>query len=86
MAQAGIIFAVRAIQIEYIKPALFNQLLQVSAEAKNLKRASLEFAQKITHDDRLLVTADVRIACLDVESMKPKAIPDYLLRHFTHEY
>lgn len=86
MAQAGIIFAVRSLQIEYIKPARFNQLLQVSAETKNLKKASLEFAQKITHDEQLLVTADVRIACLDVNSMKPKAIPDFLLEHIAHEY
>lgn len=86
MAEAGIIFAVRSLQIEYVKSARFNQLLQVSADVKNLKKASLEFAQQITHDDRVLVTADVRIACLDVNSMKPKAIPDFLIQHFTHEY
>ena len=84
--QAGIIFAVRSLQIEYVKPALFNQLLQVSAEVKNIKKASLEFTQQITHDDKLLVAADVRIACLDVNTMKPKAIPDFLLEHIAHEY
>lgn len=86
MAESGIIFAVRSLQIEYIKSARFNQLLQVSADVNNLKKASLEFAQHITHDDQLLVTADVRIACLDVNTMKPKAIPDFLLQHFSHEY
>ncbi len=86
MTEAGIIFAVRSLRIEYIKSARFNQMLTASAEVKNLKKASLEFSQQITHDDRLLVTADVRIACLDVNTMKPKAIPDFLLEHIAHEY
>jgi acyl-CoA thioester hydrolase len=86
MTEAGIIFAVRSLQIDYIKPARFNQLLQVSAEIKQLKKASLEFAQQITHDDQLLVTADVRIACLDINTLKPKAIPENLLEQLKHEY
>ncbi len=91
MVNEGIIFAVRSLQIEYIKPAHFNHLLQVSAEIKNTKKASLEFSQKITHDNNLLVTSEVRIACLDVITMKPRAIPQNLLEQFnleqkTHEY
>jgi acyl-CoA thioester hydrolase len=91
MVNEGIIFAVRSLQIEYIKPARFNHLLQVSAEIKNTKKASLEFSQKITHDNNLLVTSEVRIACLDVITMKPRAIPQNLLEQFnleqkTHEY
>jgi acyl-CoA thioester hydrolase len=86
MTKAGVIFAVRSLQIEYIKSARFNQMVQVSAKITNFKKASLEFAQQITHDEQLLVTADVRIACLDVDTMKPKAIPDYLLEQLKHEY
>ena len=86
MTNAGVIFAVRSLQIEYINSARFNQMVQVSAKIKNIKKASLEFAQQITHDEQLLVTADVRIACLDVDTMKPKAIPDYLLEQLKHEY
>jgi acyl-CoA thioester hydrolase len=82
MINEGIIFAVRSLQIDYRKPASFNQLLQVSAEIKLLKKASLEFFQQITHDNNLLVSSDVRIACLDVNTMKPKAIPQNLLEQF----
>ncbi|MDA1343785.1 MAG: tol-pal system-associated acyl-CoA thioesterase [Proteobacteria bacterium] len=85
MENEGIIFAVRSLQIDYLKPARFNQLLQVSAEIKNIKKASLEFLQKITHDNNLLVTSEVRIACLDVITMKPKAIPHNLLEQFNLE-
>ena len=83
MIHEGIIFAVRSINVEYIKPAKFNQLLQISAETTQIKKASLEFFQQITHHDQLLVTSNVRIACLDVNTMKPKAIPDHLIRAFS---
>lgn len=83
MTNEGIVFAVRSLSIEYLKPARFNQLLQISAEIKQQKKASLEFFQQITHHDQLLVTSNVRIACLDVNTMKPKAIPDHLIRAFS---
>jgi acyl-CoA thioester hydrolase len=79
MASEGIVFAVRSINVEYLKPARFNQLLHVSAEITFTKKVSLEFKQQITHHDQLLVTGDVRIACLDVKTLKPKAIPQILL-------
>jgi acyl-CoA thioester hydrolase len=79
MAVDGIVFAVRAINVEYLKPARFNQLLKVSAEIKQIKKASLEFFQQITHHDQLLATSEVRIACLDINTLKPKAIPQKLI-------
>lgn len=81
MVSEGIVFAVRSLAVDYRKPALFNQLLQVSAEIKTIKKASLEFSQQISHNDTVLVTGDVRIACVDVNTMKPKAIPQNLLEH-----
>lgn len=86
IAKENIIFAVRSLTIDYIKPARFNQLLQISAEIKHLKKASLEFSQKITHDSQLLVAGNVRIACLDIQTLKPKAIPENILEQFKHEH
>lgn len=84
MTNAGVVFAVRSLAVEYLKPARFNQLLQVHTEITTIKKASLEFAQQITHNNNLLVTGDVRIACVDVSTMKPKAIPGDLLKAFKH--
>ncbi|WP_411727521.1 tol-pal system-associated acyl-CoA thioesterase [Methyloglobulus sp.] len=86
MVNEGIVFAVRSLTVEYIKPARFNQLLQVSADIKHIKKASLEFVQHITRDNEILVTGEVRIACIDVKTLKPKAIPENLLEQFKHEY
>jgi acyl-CoA thioester hydrolase len=85
-ANDGIIFAVRSVQVDYLRPALFNKLLQVSADVTEIKKASLTFNQQINHDGNVLCTGIIRIACLDAHTLRPKAIPEYLLESLTHEY
>ncbi len=75
----GIIFAVRSVTVDYLKPARFNELLQVTAQITLVKPASLVFEQQIIRGDDLLSKATVRIACLDTRYMRPKIIPEELL-------
>jgi acyl-CoA thioester hydrolase len=79
IANDGILFAVRSVQVDYLRPARFNELLQVSAELTLIKKASLTFEQIITRGDDVLCKSEIRIACLDASSMRPKAIPENLL-------
>ncbi|MCX7095157.1 MAG: tol-pal system-associated acyl-CoA thioesterase [Methylobacter sp.] len=79
-ANEGVIFVVRSIQVDYLMPARFNELLQVSAKISLAKKASLIFEQIITRGDDVLCTGSVRIACLDAQTMRPKAIPETLFR------
>ncbi|MCI0668638.1 MAG: tol-pal system-associated acyl-CoA thioesterase [Methylococcaceae bacterium] len=77
----GLVFAVRSVQVDYLRPALFNDELLVSAEVRNLKRASVEFNQEITRcrfdsEPELLSRAVVRIVSLDIETFTPITIPD----------
>jgi acyl-CoA thioester hydrolase len=76
---AGIIFVVRSLQIDYLRPALFNDFLQVSAVVIESKKASFTFSQHLNRGDEVLSSGVVRIACLDADTLRPKAIPDYLL-------
>lgn len=85
-ATAKVIFVVRSVQIDYISPARFNELIQVSAKIIETKKASLTFEQTITRGDDVLCRGTVRIACLDSETMRPKAIPEPLLEQLTNEY
>ncbi len=83
-AKDGVIFAVRSVQVDYLRPALFNNLLQVSADITKIKKASLTFSQQINRDGELLLcTGIIRIACLDADTLRPKAIPEYLLESLT---
>jgi len=79
IADEGIIFVVRAVQVEFLIPARFNEQLQVSARVGQAKKASLIFEQQIKRGDEVLCEGSIRIACVDAKSMRPKAIPEKLL-------
>lgn len=81
----GIIFVVRSIQVDYLIPARFNEQLQVSADLSLIKKASFDFEQQITRGDEVLCRGMVRIACLDVQTMRPKAIPENIQEQLKNE-
>lgn len=77
----NILFAVRSINVNYHKPARFNELLQVTAKVIEFKKASMLFQQTILRqsDQQLLCDGSVRIASLQADSFKPCAIPRVIL-------
>jgi acyl-CoA thioester hydrolase len=82
----GVAFAVRAIQVDYLKPAKFNDELLVTTEVVEVKRASLIFHQMIVraHSKHEIINkAIIKIACLDAQSMKVKSIPTLMIEQLT---
>lgn len=77
--ELGILFVLRSMQIDYLRPARFNDLLQASAAVGEVKKASLMFSQTITRGDELLVTANVHAVCVTADTLRPCAIPQALL-------
>ena len=76
--QHDLIFAVRSAQVEYRKPARFNQLLNVSAAIANTGKASLTFKQKITpaeDNNVVLCEGQIRIVSLSASTFTPKPLP-----------
>ncbi|WP_088331919.1 tol-pal system-associated acyl-CoA thioesterase [Lacimicrobium sp. SS2-24] len=73
-------FVVKHLEIDYLAAARFNELLAVESTLALVRRASLVFEQRIyNHNNRLLVTAQVKVACVDLRSMKARPIPDFVL-------
>ncbi len=68
-------FVVRSANAKYHRPALLDDILTVSAHVTELKRASLTMAQCVYRHDQLLVSADVEVACVNKDTLKPMAIP-----------
>lgn len=66
-------FAVRAMTIDFLKPARMDDLLTVETSPVSVGGASLELEQRITRGAELLVSARVRIAC--VADGRPARIP-----------
>ena len=84
--QDGLIFAVRSVHVEYVKPAKFNELLDVSVAISKSGKASVTFEQSICQAEgqkQLLCTGLVKVACLNSETFKPKAIPEKISREIS---
>ena len=87
-ARYGILFAVKSIAADYHAPARFNDLLWVSAQLTEFRRASLNFGQALGRvgETDALCAATARIACLDAVSFRPRPMPDQLLDYIKHEF
>jgi acyl-CoA thioester hydrolase len=83
IALDNIIFVVRSVTIDYLKPARFNEQIDVSTKLIENKKISLTFEQSILRQNDLLCTGKVRIACLDAQTFKPKPIPIAILEQLT---
>ncbi len=80
-----IIFAVRKVIIDYIKPAVFNELLTVISKIIEQKKASLLFEQLIINKkEETLCQAEIQIACLNSNTMKPVSIPENIIAELDH--
>jgi acyl-CoA thioester hydrolase len=82
--EQGIIFVVVNAETQFQRPARYGDLLQVTCEIEKQTKASLIFKQDVLRagadPTELLVTGRVRVACLDAEKFRPRALPDELLR------
>ena len=72
-----LLFAVRAMQIDFLKPARLDDALAVTATLRQCRRASVIFHQEIRRGDQRLLTATVRVAALGID-FRPTAIPQSL--------
>ena len=74
----GMVFAVRAMRIDFRLPARLDDVLDVSVALRQCRRASLVIAQAIHRDGVLLLDAEVRVAALNASDFRPRAIPPSL--------
>ena len=77
-AEAGIGFVARKAACEYLKPARLDDVLSIGLEVEKLTRVRVIFRQWARRGDDLLVTGNVEIACVNMATMSPAPIPDYL--------
>jgi acyl-CoA thioester hydrolase len=87
MRNEGILFAVRSASLEYLRPARFNDLLEVGVRLCERRRASLVFGQVVSRVGDAqgpLCTGSIRIACLDAASFKSMPIPGFILKEIAH--
>ena len=81
----GVVFAVRSVNIEFLKPARFNDLIEVSLAMGKRGNASVTLAQQIRRGEETLCEAQVRVACLDAASFAPRSFPETVAARLTAE-
>ena len=82
----GVVFSVVALEAQYRRPARLDDMLSISCEPQWQGGASLTFAQRIWRDpaaEQLLVSASVRVACLDAATLKPRRLPPVIVRELS---
>jgi acyl-CoA thioester hydrolase len=74
----NLLFVVRSVEVDFLKPARFNDLLEVSADMAEIRAASLYFHQEVFRGGELLCRGKVRVVSVAAETFKPLAVPDWL--------
>jgi acyl-CoA thioester hydrolase len=68
-------FAVVSVAVDFLRPAVLNDEIIVTAELERLSGATISFKQTIIRGGARLIDASTRVACLDSGTLRPRAIP-----------
>ena len=74
-----LMFTVRAITLEFLKPARLSDNLDVSVAVGRMRKVSVELEQAVVRAGDVLCAGQVRLACVDVDTLKPRAMPETLV-------
>ena len=81
----NLVFVVRNINIDYLKPGRLDDMLHIGLEVEKLGRSQIIFRQHVRRENadaeggwEELTTASVQIVCVDFAKMKSSPIPDWL--------
>jgi len=78
-ADHGVVFVVRSIALDYLKPARFDDQLDVTVGLKDVGASRIGIAQRVRRGAEDLVTADVDLACVNTATFRPVRIPGTIL-------
>lgn len=79
-ARDRVVFVVRHVTADYLRPARYDDLLEVLCRVDELGGASLTLAQEVRLGDKVLLTARVRIACVEMTGFRPAKIPPHVMQ------
>jgi acyl-CoA thioester hydrolase len=74
-AERQLQFAVVSVAVDFLRPAVLNDEILVTAELERLSGATIVFKQTIMRGDVQLIDASARVACLDSGTLKARPIP-----------
>ena len=75
-------FVVKSINIDYVKPGKLDDLLVVETSVLEAKHFSLTFLQTVKRGEDTLCILNVKVASIDTETLRPVALPSWLVPAF----
>lgn len=67
----GFAFVVRAMQLEFLKPAKMDDVLDIVTTPQHVRGASITLAQRVRRGDDLLIDASVKVAFVSGGRARP---------------
>ncbi|MDQ2818984.1 MAG: tol-pal system-associated acyl-CoA thioesterase [Pseudomonadota bacterium] len=68
-------FVVRSVHIDYHAAARLDDHITLTLDISKLGRASVVFHQQALRGEQLLASAQVKVGCVDLATLRPRAIP-----------
>jgi acyl-CoA thioester hydrolase len=75
VAQYGLMFVVRRIKVDYLRPARLDESLTVVTEPLQVGGASLVLRQEVRNDAGTCAVLEVQLACVPPSGDKPARLP-----------
>lgn len=85
LREFGVMFVVRSLKLDYLRPALLDDMLEVTAEVADIGRSRLTLQQTVRREEELLTTGEVHLVCVSKETFKPVAVPEALRSQMLHQ-
>jgi acyl-CoA thioester hydrolase len=78
MKELGVVFVVRSLKLDYLKPAVLDDLLTVTAQLKEIGRSRVTLHQTTMRGDEVLVEGEIHLVSIALDTFKPVSVPDIL--------
>ena len=82
MTELGVMFVVRKLELNYLRPALLDDMLSVTAQLKEIGRSRITLVQTVLRGEEMMAEGEVHLVCVGAESFKPVSVPVVLSKHW----
>lgn len=78
LKEFGVMFVVRKLELNYLKPALLDDMLEVTAQTREVGRSRVTLLQNVLRGDEVLTEGEVHLVCVAADTFKPVSVPEVL--------
>lgn len=72
----GVVFVVRRVVVDYLKPGLLDDFLTVETKLTKIGGTSMEMEQSVFRHNDMLCSMTVTLVCVGRESLRPVRFPE----------